>query len=402
MNVVLGVTGCIGAYKAAEVLRELQQRGATVRVIMTRGAREFVGPVTFEALSGQPVVSEMFEPGVNTQIKHIEVVRWADALLVAPATANIIARFAHGLADDMLSTAYVSATCPVVIAPAMNVEMWRHPATQENLAVLRSRGVEIIEPESGYLACGEEGQGRLAEPQKIAARVIEVLGRSSFVRDLEDQHVLITAGPTCEAIDPVRFITNRSSGKMGYALAEAAFLRGAEVTLISGPTSLKPPEGVRFVPVWSTEEMYAAVMEHLDGATIIIKAAAVADFRPKEARQSKIKKTEGELVLAFERTPDILAEIGRRKGNQIVVGFAAETDDPIGYGQKKLREKHLDLIVVNDVTMQGAGFSVDTNRVTLIDRDGQTVELPLSSKRQVADRIFDYVVETFLKIPISG
>jgi phosphopantothenoylcysteine decarboxylase/phosphopantothenate--cysteine ligase len=402
MNVVLGVTGCIGAYKAAEVLRELQQRGATVRVIMTRGAREFVGPVTFEALSGQPVVSEMFEPGVNTQIKHIEVVRWADALLVAPATANIIARFAHGLADDMLSTAYVSATCPVVIAPAMNVEMWRHPATQENLAVLRSRGVEIIEPESGYLACGEEGQGRLAEPQKIAARVIEVLGRSSFVRDLEDQHVLITAGPTCEAIDPVRFITNRSSGKMGYALAEAAFLRGAEVTLISGPTSLKPPEGVRFVPVWSTEEMYAAVMEHLDGATIIIKAAAVADFRPKEARQSKIKKTEGELVLAFERTPDILAEIGRRKGNQIVVGFAAETDDPIGYGQKKLREKHLDLIVVNDVTMHGAGFSVDTNRVTLIDRDGQTVELPLLSKRQVADRIFDYVVETFLKIPVSG
>jgi phosphopantothenoylcysteine decarboxylase/phosphopantothenate--cysteine ligase len=401
MNIILGVTGCIGAYKAAEVLRELQERGAMVRVIMTRSAREFIGPLTFEALSGHPVISEMFEPGLNAEIKHIEVARWADLLLVAPATANAIARFAHGLADDMLSTVYISATCPVVVAPAMNVEMWHHPATQENIATLRSRGVEIIEPESGYLACGDVGEGRLAEPQEIAVRAMEVLSRSpAMVRDLEGQHVLITAGPTCENIDPVRFITNRSSGKMGYALAEAALARGAEVTLISGPTNLIPPAGARFVSVWSTEEMYAAVMKHLDRAMIVVKAAAVADYRPKEARASKMKKSEGDLILEFEQTPDILAEIGRRKDHQIVVGFAAETDDPIENGQKKLREKNLDLIVINDVTAEGAGFSVDTNRVTLMDRDGRVVELPLLPKREVADRIFDQVVETFLKAPV--
>ncbi|MBI3949788.1 MAG: bifunctional phosphopantothenoylcysteine decarboxylase/phosphopantothenate--cysteine ligase CoaBC [Acidobacteria bacterium] len=396
MKIILGVTGCIGAYKAAEVLRQLQQRGATVRVVMTRSATDFVGRLTFEALSGQPVLTDMFAPGLNTQIKHIEVARWADLLLVAPATANIIAKFAHGLADDLLTTVYVSATCPTVIAPAMNVEMWRHAATQENIATLRVRGVEIIEPESGFLACGEVGEGRLAEPDQIAERAIAFLKRSGR-DDLASQHVLVTAGPTCEDMDPVRFLTNRSSGKMGYALAEAALARGADVTLISGPTDLVPPARARFISVWSTEEMYQAVMQFLDETTIVVKAAAVADFRPRTLQRSKIKKGGRGRVLELEPTPDILAEIGRRKEHRIVVGFAAETDDPIENGRKKLKEKSLDLIVINDVTAEGAGFNVDTNQATLIDREDRVIELPLMSKRDMADRIFDHVVKTFLK-----
>jgi phosphopantothenoylcysteine decarboxylase/phosphopantothenate--cysteine ligase len=398
MKIILGVTGCIGAYKAAEVLRQLQQRGATVRVVMTQSACEFVGPLTFEALSGQPVLTGMFEPELNAQIKHIEVARWADLILVAPATAHVIAKFAHGLADDMLTTVYISATCPTVIAPAMNVEMWHHPATQENIATLRARGVEIIDPESGFLACGEVGEGRLAEPETIAARAIAFLQRLRSDRhDLEGQHALVTAGPTCENIDPVRFIANRSSGKMGYALAEAALARGADVTLISGPTNLAPPEGARFISVWSSEEMYQAVMRHLNEATIVVKAAAVADFRPREPKQSKIKKTGGGLVLELEPTQDILAEIGRRKGDRVVVGFAAETDDPVENGRKKLKEKNLDLIVINDVTAEGAGFAADTNRATMIDREDRVMELDLMSKRDMADRIFDHVVDAFLK-----
>lgn len=403
MKIVLGVTGCIGAYKAAEVLRQLQQRGATVRVIMTRSACEFIGPLTFEALSGQPVVTDMFEPGSNVQIKHIEIARWADLLLVAPATANVIAKFAHGLADDLLTTVYISATCPTLLAPAMNVEMWHHAATQSNVAALRARGVEIIEPESGFLACGEVGEGRLAEPENIAERAIALLQRwPSGRHDLDAQHVLVTAGPTCENIDPVRFIANRSSGKMGYAVAEAALARGADVTLISGPTDLTPPAGARFISVWSSEDMYQAVMRHLNEATIVVKAAAVADFRPREPKSSKIKKADGDVVLELEPTPDILAEIGRRKSHQVVVGFAAETDDPIENGRQKLKAKNLDLIVINDVTAEGAGFSVDTNQATILDREGRVVELGLMSKREMADRIFDQVVETFLKATATG
>jgi phosphopantothenoylcysteine decarboxylase/phosphopantothenate--cysteine ligase len=400
MKIILGVTGCIGAYKAAEVLRQLQQRGATVRVVMTRSACQFIGPVTFEALSGQPVLTEMFEPGLNRAIKHIEVARWADLLLVAPATANVIAKFAHGLADDMLTTVYVSATCPTMMAPAMNVEMWRHPATQENIARLRSRGVEIVDPESGFLACGEVGDGRLAEPETIAARAAALLKRlRSHGGDLDGQHVLVTAGPTCEDIDPVRFIANRSSGKMGYAVAEAALARGAGVTLISGPTDLAPPEGAHFVSVWSTEQMYEAVMQHLESATMIVKAAAVADFRPRDLPSSKIKKSGGSLTLELEPTPDILAEVARRKGHRLVVGFAAETDNPVENGRRKLQEKNLDLIVINDVTAKGAGFAVDTNQAMLLDRENHSVEFPLMSKREMADRIFDHVVEIFLKAP---
>ncbi len=403
MNIILGVTGCIGAYKAAEVLRQLQEQGATVRVVMTPSARQFIAPLTFEALSGQPVLTDLFQPGLNTRIKHIEMARWADLLLVAPATAHIIAKFAHGLADDPLTTVYISATCPTVIAPAMNVEMWRHAATQENIAVLRARGVEVIEPESGFLACGEVGPGRLAEPARIVARVMAILQRApSQRRDLAGEHVLVTAGPTCEDIDPVRFITNRSSGKMGYALAEAALARGADVTLISGPTHLTPPREARFIPVWSTEEMYEAVMRHLNEATIIVKAAAVADFRPRERPSNKIKKSAEPLHIELEPTPDILAEVGRRKGHRLVVGFAAETDHPIEHGREKLAQKNLDVIVVNDVTAEGAGFDVDTNRGTLLDRHGGLIELPLMSKREMAERIFDHLVETFLKPKRAG
>lgn len=401
MNILLGVTGCIGAYKAAELLRQLQQRGAVVRVVMTQSACQFVGPLTFEALSGHSVMTGLFEPGVNTTIKHIEAARWANLLLVAPATANIIAKFARGLADDMLSTIYLSATCPTMIAPAMNVEMWRHPATQENVAILRARGVDIIEPESGFLACGEVGEGRLAEPELIAARAIAFLQRSCAGADLSGQHVLVTAGPTCEDLDPVRFLTNRSSGKMGYALAEAALARGADVTLISGPTHLTPPPMARFIPVWSAQQMCDAVTRHLNEATIVIKAAAVADFRPRHPQPSKIKKSDQSFLLDLEPTPDILTEINRRKSHQLVVGFAAETDKPVEYGRDKLQRKNLDMIVVNDVTVPGAGFDVDTNRVTLIDRYDHVVELPLLSKREVADRIFDHLIEVFLSTQVS-
>lgn len=401
MNIILGVTGCIGAYKAAEVLRQLQQRGATVRVVMTPSACRFIGPVTFEALSGQPVVTDMFEPGLNVQIKHIEMARWADLLLVAPATAHTIAKFAHGIADDMLTTLYISATCLTMLAPAMNVEMWRHPATQENVATLRARGVHIIEPESGFLACGEVGEGRLAEPEMIAAHAIALLQHRLKGGDLAGHHVLVTAGPTCEDVDPVRFLTNRSSGRMGYAVAEAALARGADVTLISGPTHLVPPPQARVIPVWSAEEMYEAVLRHLNEATIIVKAAAVADFRPRDRQPSKIKKSGASLMLELVRTPDILAEVGRCKGSRIVVGFAAETDDPIENGRKKLQQKNLDLIVINDVTAAGAGFGVQTNRVTFIDRHDQVIELPLMSKREVADRLLDHVVNTFLRAPTS-
>lgn len=401
MNILLGVTGCIGAYKAAELLRQLQQRGAVVRVVMTQSACQFVGPVTFEALSGHSVMTGLFEPGANTTIKHIEAARWANLLLVAPATANIIAKFARGLADDMLSTIYLSATCPVMIAPAMNVEMWRHPATQENVAILQARGVEIIEPESGFLACGEVGEGRLAEPEVIAARAIAFLQRASAGADLSGHHVLVTAGPTCEDLDPIRFLTNRSSGKMGYALAEAALARGADVTLISGPTRLTPPPMARFIPVWSAQQMCDAVTRHLNEATIVIKAAAVADFRPRHPQASKIKKSDQSVTLDLEPTPDILTEVSRRKTHQIVVGFAAETDKPVEHGRDKLQRKNLDMIVVNDVTAPGAGFDVDTNRVTIIDRYDHVIVLPLLSKREVADRIFDHLIEVFLSTQVS-
>jgi phosphopantothenoylcysteine decarboxylase/phosphopantothenate--cysteine ligase len=404
MKVLLGVTGCIGAYKAAEVLRGLQKRGAQVRVVMTRHAREFVQPLTFEALSGQPVIVEMFDRPSYAVIEHIAVAREADLLLVAPATANIIAKFAHGVADDFLSTLYLSNTNPVLIAPAMNVEMWNHPATQSNLNILRERDVMIVEPGVGYQACGEVGMGRLAEPEEIVERALEIAARFNLQsqrpntqsKDFAGERVMITAGPTVEDLDPVRFITNRSSGRMGYAMAEAARDRGARVTLISGPTKLQPPENVETINVRSTREMYDAVMSRITDATVFVGCAAVADFRPAHRAEQKIKK-EGRtsLTLELEATEDIIAAVGAYpdRNRRVVAGFAAESQSLVEYAETKLREKGLDLIVANDITRVDAGFDVETNAATIIKRDGSRAELPLQSKRELADRVLDEIAK---------
>ncbi|MGH9937192.1 MAG: bifunctional phosphopantothenoylcysteine decarboxylase/phosphopantothenate--cysteine ligase CoaBC, partial [Blastocatellia bacterium] len=380
MKVLLGVTGCIGAYKAAGILRGLQQRGVQVRVVMTRSATEFVRPLTFEALSGQPVIVEMFDRPNYATIEHISVAREADLLLVAPATANIIAKFAHGVADDFLSTVYLSNTNPVLIAPAMNVEMWNHPATQANLNILRERGVLLVQPGVGYQACGEVGMGRLAEPEEIVERALDILkSRISNLesRDFAGEHVMVTAGPTAEDLDPVRFITNRSSGRMGYAIAEAARDRGARVTLISGPVHLPPPKNVETVNVRSTREMFEAVMSRIHNATVFIGSAAVADFRPASRAAQKIKK-DGRKTIAIEleETEDIIAAVGADPNRQgrIVAGFAAESQSLLEYAERKLREKGLDLIVANDITRAGAGFDVETNAATILKRDGSRVE----------------------------
>ncbi|HZS46018.1 MAG TPA: bifunctional phosphopantothenoylcysteine decarboxylase/phosphopantothenate--cysteine ligase CoaBC, partial [Blastocatellia bacterium] len=327
MRIALGVTGCIGAYKAAEILRGLQQRGASVRVAMTRHACEFVQPLTFQALSGEAVITDMFAAREQSDIQHITIAQEIDLLLVAPATANILAKFANGIADDFLTTLYISTPAPMLVAPAMNVEMWNHPATQANVATLRNRGVSFVDPEAGYLACGMEGSGRLAEVDRIVESALNIViaRREEPKRDLAGEHVLVTAGPTIEDIDPVRFISNRSSGKMGYAIAAAAAKRGARVTLISGPVKIAPPADVEVIPVRSTAEMFNAVLDRFEKATIIIKAAAVADYRPMNQATEKIKKNDGRLTIELEKTEDILSELGLRKGNRILIGFAAET-----------------------------------------------------------------------------
>lgn len=399
-HITLGVTGCIGAYKAVLVLRALQQAGAEVEVVMTRHACEFIQPLTFQALSGRPVITDMWNRTEDREIKHIALAQGTDMLVVAPATANSLARFAHGLADDFLSTLYVSATVPVLVAPAMNVEMWHHPATQENCRRLRERGVHILEPEAGYLACGMVGEGRLASPEFIAEHALKILlEQKTRQDDLKGEHVLVTAGPTVEDIDPVRFLTNRSSGRMGYALAESAQARGAKVTLISGPTNIPSPAGVTLISVRSTREMYDATLQALEAATVIIKAAAVCDFRPVNQSERKIKKQGGRewrFSLELEPTEDILAEVSRRKGNRIVVGFAAETDHVLTHAQEKLQRKNLDFLVVNDVTQPGVGFDVSTNQVTILCANGDQQGLPLLSKREIADRILDIVLKNKL------
>lgn len=396
MRVLLGITGCIGAYKAAEVLRRLQEAGVVVRVVMTRHATEFVRPLTFEALSGHPVIVGMYDRPDYAEIEHIALARQSDLLLVAPATANTIAKFALGLADDFLSTLYLSNTNPVLVAPAMNVEMWNHPATQANIGVLRQRGVGIVDPGVGYQACGEVGAGRLAEPAEIVRRTLARLFLAApLASDLLGRHVLITAGPTIEDLDPVRYLTNRSSGRMGYALAEAARDRGARVTLVTGPVQLVPPSGVAICKVRGSREMYEAVLRQLEPGTIFIGAAAVADFRPVNRAHQKIKKAGGSrLTIELEPTEDIIGAVTAAPGRaeRVVVGFAAETQSVIEYAQRKLREKSLDLIVANDVTAPGAGFDVETNVATIIGRDGSRVELPLQDKREMADRILDAVV----------
>jgi phosphopantothenoylcysteine decarboxylase/phosphopantothenate--cysteine ligase len=392
MRITLGVTGGIAAYKSAELVRRLQDDGHSIQVVMTRAAREFVTPLTFAALSGQRVITDLFsnQPGgegsVDSAIDHIAVAQRTDLLLVAPATADVLAKFARGIADDFLTTLYLASTAPVVVAPAMNVNMWQHAATQENVAALLARGVRIVEPRDGYLACGMTGSGRLAEQEEILKTVREVLQGK---QDLAGETILVTAGPTCEDIDPVRFLTNRSSGKMGYAVAAAAARRGAKIALVSGPTALETPQGVERLDVRSTEEMQRAVQSKFAGCTIAIFAAAVADYRPAEKSGQKIKHGEEGLTLSLEPNPDILATVAKEKGERLVVGFAADTEHVAENARKKLAQKNADMIVANDVTKEGAGFDGDTNIVTLFSRDGRDLPLPRLSKPEVADRILD-------------
>ena len=401
MKIALGVTGGVAAYKAAELVRRLQQEKLDVQVVMTRSAREFITPLTFAALTGKKVITEMFgaegaesSANVESAIEHIAVAQRIDLLLVAPATADILAHFAQGIADDFLTTLYLATKASVVVAPAMNVNMWEHPATQENLQKLRARGVHVVDPDEGYLACGMTGSGRLAATETIVEKVRLVLG---LRRDLEGQTVLVTAGATREDIDPVRFLTNRSSGKMGYSLAEAASRRGARVILVSGPTDLAVPEGVDWVPVRSAENMRDAVRERAAEANVIIMAAAVADYRPAAAQQQKIKRGEGRVTLDLEPNPDILAELGHESaqsaGHRILVGFAAETTALAENARSKLARKGADMIVANDVTQEGAGFDTDTNIVTLFTRDGRELPLPKLPKFEVANRILDRILE---------
>jgi phosphopantothenoylcysteine decarboxylase / phosphopantothenate---cysteine ligase len=394
MKIALGVTGGIAAYKSAEIVRLLQDRGIRVQVIMTRAAQEFITPLTFAALSREKVITSMFASGeqgqanLDSAIEHIGVAQSIDALLVAPATADAIAHFAQGIASDFLTTLYLATTAPVVVAPAMNVNMWKHPATQSNLEILRKRGVKIVEPGSGYLACGMTGAGRLAENEAIVGAVLESLRAH---QDLQGETVLITAGPTREKIDPVRFLTNRSSGRMGYAIAEAALRRGARVLLVSGPTSLVPPGAAEVTRVESAEEMRTAVLNLLPQASILIKTAAVSDYRPKSAAGQKLKR-KGPMTLELEATPDILKEISQKKGSQIIVGFAAETENVLENARQKLVSKDLDAIVVNDVSREGIGFDSDRNAVTIITRD-EVVEVAETTKWEVAQRVLDQTLK---------
>jgi phosphopantothenoylcysteine decarboxylase/phosphopantothenate--cysteine ligase len=392
MKVALGVSGGIAAYKAAEIVRLLQDRGVRVQVIMTKSAQEFVRPLTFAALSGEKVITDIFsagieQPNIDSAVEHIAVAQAIDGLLVAPATADVLAKFAQGLANDFLTTLYLATTAPVVVAPAMNVNMWNHPATQANLEILRKRGVRIVEPGEGYLACGMTGPGRLAENEAIVAALLEAVGAS---QDLAGETVLITAGPTREKIDPVRYLTNRSSGRMGYAIAEAAIRRGARVLLVTGPTAIKPPASAEVTKIESAEEMRRAVLKMLPEASIVIKTAAVADYRAKDAADQKIKR-KGPLTLELEPTTDILAELARHKQNQLIIGFAAETQNVLENARKKLSSKSLDAIVVNDVSREGVGFDTDRNAVTIITHD-EVVEVPETTKWDVAQRVLDQAV----------
>ena len=392
MKIALGVSGGIACYKAAEIVRRLQDRGAEVVVLMTRGATQFVTPLTFRALSGNKVYVDLFEGTKSGNdfegaFDHILVAQSIDLFLIAPATADCIARLAAGLADDFLTTFHLAVTAPVVIAPAMNTRMWEHPSVQANLKTLRSRGVHVIDPEVGEMACKTYGPGRLAPVDEIVNYVVKIPARS---RDLAGRKVLVTSGPTVEDIDPVRYITNRSSGKMGLAIAQSARSRGAKVVLVSGPTEFNFPDTIR---VRTTEEMRQAVLDNATDADVVIKAAAPLDFRPKSVAPQKIKKTSGDLTLDLEPTADILQELGSHKNGKLLVGFAAETEEHLRHGLQKLKAKNLDLIVVNPVSGPDSAFDSDMNRATIIDRSGQTEEVPLVSKQVLADKILDRVVQ---------
>jgi phosphopantothenoylcysteine decarboxylase/phosphopantothenate--cysteine ligase len=396
MKVALGVCGGIAAYKAAEIVRLFQDRGIRVQVIMTQAAQEFVRPMTFAALSGERVITEMFAasgvgevstPNIDSAIEHISVAQSIDALLIVPATADVIGKFAQGIANDFLTTLYLATTAPVVVAPAMNVNMWNHPATQANVGLLQRRGVKFVEPGSGYLACGMTGSGRLAEIETIVAAVMEALGVS---QDLSGETLLITAGPTREKIDPVRYLTNRSSGRMGYALAEAAIRRGARVLLVTGPTSLTPPGAAEVTKAESAEEMRQAALKLFPQATIAIMTAAVSDYRPREIASQKIKR-DGAISLELQPTADILKELSTIKKSQIIIGFAAETENVLENARNKLISKSLDAIVVNDVSRPGIGFDSDRNAVTIITQ-AEVIEVPETTKWEVAQRVLDQVV----------
>jgi phosphopantothenoylcysteine decarboxylase/phosphopantothenate--cysteine ligase len=400
MNVVLGVGGGIAAYKSAELARGLMERGMRVQVVMTDAACQFITPLTFASLTGHKVITGLFasessDETLSSAVEHIAVAQDNDILVIAPATADLMARLAHGLADDFLTTMYLAFTGRVVLAPAMNNNMWAHPATQENLETLRKRGHVIVEPEEGLLACGTTGPGRLAEPERIADAVSGLTLQS---RDLEGETVLITAGPTQEPLDPVRYISNRSSGKMGYALAEAAEQRGARVILVSGPVQLAEPRGVRVVHVRTALEMHDAVLAHLSEATIIVKAAAVADYHLAQVPRHKIKKTAMRMSIDLDPTLDILAELGRKKGDRLLIGFAAETENLIESARQKLESKNCDMIVANLVNQEATGFEADENEVVLVLSTGETIPLSRAPKRKIADRIFDQVLKLRLAL----
>jgi phosphopantothenoylcysteine decarboxylase/phosphopantothenate--cysteine ligase len=391
-NIALGVCGGIAAYKAVEVLRGLQRAGCTVRVAMTKRACEFVQPLTFRALSGSHVIVDDYAPDNPDPIAHITFSQTIDLLIVAPATANMIAKFANGVADDFLSSTYLACTAPVLIAPAMNTTMLEHPATQRNLLQLRADGVHFVEPDAGEMACGTIGPGRLSEPERIVAAALEIL-RTSSTKDLAGERFLITVGATREEIDPVRFISNRSSGRMGFALAEAALKRGGEVTIVAGITSVNPPDGTRVVQALSAEEMSQAVANEIPNHSVFIGAAAIADYRPSQRADQKIKKTDEQITLTLERTPDVLSQVVASRANgTLVVGFAAETENVIANASEKLQRKKLDAIVANDVTREDSGFDSVTNAITIITNGNEPVELPLLSKREAADRILDVIV----------
>ncbi|MGA9627886.1 MAG: bifunctional phosphopantothenoylcysteine decarboxylase/phosphopantothenate--cysteine ligase CoaBC [Bryobacteraceae bacterium] len=393
MKIILGVGGGIAAYKSAELARLLMQDGHAVQAVMTRAAQEFISPLTFAALTGRKTLTDLF--AIESAIEHIAVAQENELMAIAPATADLIARLAHGLADDFLTTLYLAFTGPVVLAPSMNSNMWLHPATQANLETLRRRGHRIVEPESGYLACGMTGPGRLADP----AAIVEAIERESRRRrDMEGETVLITAGPTQEPLDPVRYISNRSSGKMGYALAEAAAARGARVILISGPVHLAPPRGVEVIPVRTAAEMRQKVLDNLAPAGIVVKAAAVADFHLSKVPEQKVKKTAARLSLELDPTPDILAELGRKKGDRLLIGFAAETQNLHQESRRKLESKNCDMIVGNLVGGSETGFESDENEVVLALSTGELVTLPRAPKREIADRIFDEALKLRLAL----
>ena len=402
--IALGVTGGIGAYKAVEIARGLQKNGHEVVAVMTRSAEKFVGALTFEAITRRPVITDQYQPGANADIEHIAIASNIDLLLVAPATANTIGKFANGLADDFLSSLYTATRAPVMIAPAMNTNMFEHPAVAKNLETLIARGVHVVDPGAGYLACGWIGKGRLAEPDDVVTAAEQLL-RSRASSTLAGRTILITAGPTFEDIDPVRFVGNRSSGRMGYAIAAEALRRGASVTLVSGPTHLTAPHGATVVKVRSATEMHAAVMSRTDGQDVVVMAAAVADYTPAEPAALKVKKVDGPVTITLIRTKDILGDLGklpsRAHGLPVLIGFAAETTDVVAYAQAKLRKKAADLIVANDVSRADAGFDVDTNAVTLVSASAAE-DIPLQAKSAVAARILDRVEQFLIAVPASN